>query len=478
MTCDQKLPIRSPRLIAGLTITSPHRSRISVTVRAACAIVVVTAVGAVTTSTIAGATKTPSPTPSSSTAVSARSTELPNDPAARLKALEQRTTANPTDGKAWKDLATAYTRRAYETADPSYYPLATGALDRAAKLVNNSPDVRSARANLFLALHNFSGARAEAAAVLKVQPNNFDAVLSLTDATIELGDYTTAAELVDRLVNQRPGVASFSRLSYLRQLNGDILGAEMAMRSAVSSAPPDSIDRAVALAYLGEVLLERGRGDAAMRSFSEALRLHPTSSIAAMGKARLAAGKRDWKMATTTLETLVDRVPVPGALGLLAELARANGDHASETATNQLVDASIDLFRANGAIVDAEIATLLADRGPGSSTQAVAAAKKAYGARRTIFTEDALAWALMQSARPKEALPHIASALATNPAVASVHWHAATIYNALGDTTKARSELALTLRNPWFSPAQRSAVEALAAKLGVPLQRTGLGANT
>jgi tetratricopeptide (TPR) repeat protein len=385
----------------------------------------------------------------------------------RLTMLETSVRATPTDGPAWKDLASAYVRRAYETADPSYYPLAANALKQAGMLLKNAPAVRILRANFFLALHNFAGARDEAAAVLALQPNSFEAHLALADATIELGGYDAASEIVDRLVDQRPGVASLSRLSYIRQLHGDLLGAETAMRAAVSSAPEGSLDRAVTLAYLGEVLLERGRGDAAARAFTDALAIHPASSVAAIGLARIESAKGDFRAASVTLANLVDRVPLPAALGLQAELARARHDKPAELAANQLVDASIDLFKVNGAIVDAESAILLADRGPASAADALAAADRAYAARQTIFTDDARAWALFQSHRAHDAVPFINAALATNPAVASVHWHAAAIFDAVGDRTMARRQLTLAVRNPWFSPAQRPAVVALSTRLGV-----------
>ena len=382
-----------------------------------------------------------------------------------LAALESRVRSSPSDGSAWRTLASNYVRRAYETADPSYYPMAANAIDRANSLSKGDPSVRVINANFLLALHDFGGARREANAALSVRLNDFDAKVALTDATIELGDYERAIGLVEELVDQRTGVASLSRLSYIRQLTGDIIGAEAAMRAAVSASPPGSLDRAVALSYLGDVLLERGRGDAAARAFRESLALQPYGLTAAMGMARILAHRGDFAGASKTLTTLVDRIPVPGALGLQAEIARANGDAKSAAAANQLVDASIDLFRANGAIVDAELAVLLADRGPASSRQALAAAERAYAARRTIFTADAKAWALYRAGQPREALPFIRFALTTNPAVASVHWHAALILHATGDLQGAREHVKLASRNPWFSIDQRGALATLTATL-------------
>ena len=130
-----------------------------------------------------------------------------------------------------------------------------------------------------------------------------------------------------------------------------------------------------------------------------------------------------------------------------------------------MVDASIALFRSNGAIVDSELAVLLADRGPVASSLAVVAAKKAYAARQTIFTNDAMAWALLQAGRVAEAVPFAQRAVALKPAVASVRWHAAAVFASAGLDDAARSELAAASANRWFSAAQNSERNALTRKL-------------
>jgi tetratricopeptide (TPR) repeat protein len=215
------------------------------------------------------------------------------------------------------------------------------------------------------------------------------------------------------------------------------------------------------------VLLERGREAPANNAFQRALAINPNSSIAAMGVARIQASRKDWAGAVGTLETLTAKVPVPGALGQRADVARARRDRTATQFADQMVDASASLFRANGAVVDAELAILLADRGPTFAAPALEAAQNAYADRRTIFTEDAMAWALFQSDRPAEAEPYARRAVLSAPAVASVRWHAAAVFAATGDPEGARIELVEALRNKWFSVSQRPAVEALAKELGV-----------
>ncbi len=385
----------------------------------------------------------------------------------RIVRLEAATKTDPNAGDQWRQLGAAYVRRAFETADPAFYPLAESALSQAEKRLGATPDLLGTKAALALARHRFSDARKLATEVLRQRPGALDGRIALFDAEVELGNYARAFEQIESLVDERPNVATLSRLSYRRQLSGDLLGAEIAMRQAASAAPDGSIDRAIALAYLGDVLLESGHVTAAGRTYEQALRLEPTNGTAMLGSARIAMARDDARQAAAILDQLVERIPLPGALGLRADLARASGDRKTATATDQLVDASVALFEANGAVVDAELAILLADRGSDSAPAALRAAQRAYAERRTIFTNDAMAWSLFVSGRAVEAVPYARAAVATQPGVSSVRWHAAEVLAATGDLAGARRELTAALRNPWSSPLQTKAVRALAGRLGV-----------
>src|SRR5437016_72791 len=58
------------------------------------------------------------------------------------------------------------------------------------------------------------------------------------DAYTELGRYEEAVAAFQRMVDTRPDQTSFARVSYARELHGDLPGAIEAMQSAVDTAPP------------------------------------------------------------------------------------------------------------------------------------------------------------------------------------------------------------------------------------------------
>ena len=210
------------------------------------------------------------------------------------------------------------------------------------------------------------------------------------------------------------------------------------------------------------------RLDAAGRTYDRSARIDAANGTATIGQARIAFARGDATRASYLLDRLVERNPLPGALGLRADFARANQDAKAATANDQLVDATVALFRANGSVVDAELAILLADRGATSALDALTAAKRAFAERNTIFTTDAMAWSLFVSGRAKEALPYARAAVALQPGISSIRWHAAEIFAATGNTSDARTELQAALRNPWSSPQQSRGLRALAQRLGVP----------
>ncbi len=143
----------------------------------------------------------------------------------RISRLEAATRNDPNAGEDWRQLGAAYVRRAFETADPAFYPLAESALSQAEKRLGLSPEVLGTKATLALARHQFTDARSLAVELVRQRPDALDGRIALFDADIELGNYERAFAHIESLVDERPNVATLSRLSYRRQLSGDLLGA-------------------------------------------------------------------------------------------------------------------------------------------------------------------------------------------------------------------------------------------------------------
>jgi Flp pilus assembly protein TadD len=122
-------------------------------------------------------------------------------------------------------------------------------------------------------------------------------------------------------------------------------------------------------------------------------------------------------------------------------------------------------------VTDLEMAIFEADHATDASTAATAVerARRAYEARPgNVFVNDALAWSLFRSGDVAGALPFVDRALRLGTPDALLHYHAAVIADAAGQTDRARTEIRLALeRNPWFSFRYHGDAVERAQRLGV-----------
>ena len=79
------------------------------------------------------------------------------------------------------------------------------------------------------------------------------------DALVELGRYDAARAELQAMVDRRPNLSGYARVSYLRELHGDLDGAVEAMRLAVDAGGPAAENGAYVSTLLGELERRRGR---------------------------------------------------------------------------------------------------------------------------------------------------------------------------------------------------------------------------
>ena len=388
-------------------------------------------------------------------------------PTDRFATLEARVAANPSDAAAWQSLATAHVAAANATGDPARYDAARRAIDHARALAPDDVRTLVAAAIVELGVHDFSAASVDAERAVGLDRFDADALAAAVDAAVELGDYERAAERLQTLLDLRPAAPALARASYLKELRGDLDGARSTMaraEAATSTAPA----RASIATYAGDIALAAGDITAAGAAYDRALTLEPGRVGAALGHARVLLAQGDLSGARAATQAVLDRAPLPAAASLAADLADLAGDRDAAAAARQLVSANIRLVAAAGVAVDLEAALDAADHG--APTDAVTLAQRAYDARRTVFTADALGWALTRAGRAADALVYVDESLRLGTASAALHLHAAVAYEAVGRADDARRELAAaTALSPWPSFHLRPDAARLAAALAVTL---------
>ncbi|HEY3187222.1 MAG TPA: hypothetical protein VGJ70_07090, partial [Solirubrobacteraceae bacterium] len=153
----------------------------------------------------------------------------------RIHALQQAIRADRTSADGWTLLAGAYLQRVRETGDPSFYTRADGALRRALALRPGDAGALTQRGALAMARHDFRGGLADALSARRAAPHVIKPFGVLVDALVELGRYGPAEHALQEMVDRRPDLAAYARVSYLRELHGDLDGALDAMRLAASA---------------------------------------------------------------------------------------------------------------------------------------------------------------------------------------------------------------------------------------------------
>lgn len=384
---------------------------------------------------------------------------------ARVAAFIERLTARPDDVAALLGLGEAATQLARETADPAEYTRAADAFSRARELEPDSADALIGLGMVAAAKHDFAGALALGEAALSVAPRSARAWAVIADARTELGRYDEAKAAVQAMVDTRPDLGSYARVSYQRELHGDLAGAIDAMESAVTAGGPATENTAYLRVALGNLWFLAGDLDRASAAYEGALERSPGYAFAIAGRARVAAARGDLDAAIEDWSTATVSVPLPELLVGLGEAQEAAGRPADAEGTYRLVRDIQGLFAANGVAVDLELALFEADHG--DPTQAVELARAAYAATPTVKAADALAWALFHAGALDEARARAEEALRLGSLEPSYAYHAGMIAAAQGDLPAARRWLTRSLdRNPAWSSLHAPRAAAALAELG------------
>jgi tetratricopeptide (TPR) repeat protein len=203
--------------------------------------------------------------------------------------------SNPKDNKAKINLALAYIQESRITGNHGYYDAA--AMQLVDDLLSeNGNDVQAlcAKATIQLSQHHFADALQTGNKVTKLNPYSAYSFGILTDANVELGKYDEAIKSADKMVSLRPDMRSYSRVSYLREIFGDVNGAIDAMKMAVSSGVPGTEQTEWARVYVGHLYEVSGKAGSAEMQYRLALIHRPNYPFAYAGLGRVAKEKRDY----------------------------------------------------------------------------------------------------------------------------------------------------------------------------------------
>ena len=375
-----------------------------------------------------------------------------------------RVAEDPDDGEAQLQLGLALLQRIRETADPSLYSAAEDALQAARRLRPDDALPLVGLGGILLGKHEFAEALEIGESAAALDPSSSGARAVVVDALIELGRYEAASDAVDRLVGQSADLTSLARLSYVRELRGDVSGALEAMERAAASPGLAPENTAFALALVGQLQQQDGQPDAARDAYDAALRIIPQHAPSIAGLGRLAVATGDLAAARAHFERAVEILPLPEYVIALGETLEAAGNPADARKQYDLARAQIALLQAEGVVVDLDLALFEADHG--DATTALMLAEAAYGETPTVRAADALGWALHRAGRDDEGWERAQEALRLGSRDPRFAYHAGAIALARGDEVAARRHLEEALQtDPGFSATDAEEARRLLARI-------------
>ena len=388
--------------------------------------------------------------------------------AARIAALRQETRTEPGDPAALTALGDAYYQRLRETGDGTLAEEAERSYRMALAADPDYAGALSGRATIALSRHQFADGLELARRAHRAEPRLVAPYVTLADGLIETGRYGEAEKVLNRLVALKPIQSAYLRVSYFRELHGDLSGAAGALRLATSAGSGTAEGSAYVRAIRGDLEAARGQYSKAERSYREALVISPGFGAARTGLALLRAGSErpaDLAVAIGTLRGQLGDPPSPDALVRLGEVERAAGR--LDAANRHYARASEIEARslADGGGYDAGVTLNEAEH---DSSQAVVYGRRAWRSAPSVSSADAYSWALYRDGRIAAAGRMSREAMRLGSRNPRFLYRAGMIARARGEDARAVSLLSTLLDqaprfSPLYAPRARQALQALQA---------------
>src|SRR5688572_24098538 len=208
----------------------------------------------------------------------------------RIAALAKIAEAHPDRADVFVELGRAWVRKARETSDPGFFLNAGACADIAVAVSPTDKPALDLRAMVLLNDHQFREARDVAQSILKDDPEAVSAWGSLSDALLELGELEQADRAAQRMMDLKPNLPSYSRVSYFQWLAGNTRAAIESARLAIDAGgdPENAEPRAWVIVQAAMLFWHRGDYAGADAGFRQALEVVSEYPPALVGLGRVA----------------------------------------------------------------------------------------------------------------------------------------------------------------------------------------------
>jgi tetratricopeptide (TPR) repeat protein len=292
-------------------------------------------------------------------------------------------------------------QQARVSGNPALYPRAEQELETALRLDPRNASALRGLSALAASRHRFQESLDLARRAQILEPGVAVVHGLIGDANLELGRYPEAFAAFDRMAALRPSANVYARISYARELTGDLPGALEAMELAVDSAgvgEPAAWTRTLT----GNLLLSLRRPAAAKVRFREALAFVPGYPGALSGLADIHVSHGDLEAGRALYARAAAAAPAPEFAASLGDvLAQLGRRVEAERAWSRAAELE-QLFAANGGrnLLETAEFDLNHDR---NLRSALDRARRGRAERPSVEGDHVLAWALYKNDRCAEA---------------------------------------------------------------------------
>ena len=381
--------------------------------------------------------------------------------------LIQKIKENPSDIKSFVGLAAIYLQEARSSGNFAYYDKAAlNCIHAILKKDANNFEALTFRAMIYLSQHHFAEGLKAAMQIEKSYSYNAFVYGILVDANVELGNYQAALDDADKMVSIRPDIRSYSRISYLREIYGDIPGAIEAMKLAVDAGAPGTESTEWARVQMGKLYEQIGEMKYAEMHYTIALNNRPGYPYALAGLARIAVNKKDYQKAIELYQQADSSSNDYSFKEIMVEVYRLAGNkQQSLSVANAIIDEmekSAEKMRkgdSSGHYADKEMA--YAYLSVDNYDKAIEHALLEYNRRpNNIDANETLGWVYYKKADYAKAESYIKAALQTDCKNPVLLCHAGLIYAKAGEKTDAKKYIQQALKNnPNISPLLKAEAE-------------------
>ncbi|GAA4042417.1 hypothetical protein GCM10022409_30520 [Hymenobacter glaciei] len=388
---------------------------------------------------------------------------------AAIEGLLAKLRTNPDDQKSRLLLAQAYMQEGRVTGNHPYYDgAAMDLLEQVLKAEPENFEALCCKSSLCLTQHHFAQGLGLAEQAVKLNPNSGFVYGLLTDANVEMGHYDEAVKMADKMNALRPDLSAYARVSYLREIYGDMPGAIQAMDMAVKAGYTGLEQTEWTRVALGHLYEVNGDTSKARLYYQMALYVRPGYAYALAGLGRMAAARKDYTRAIKLYQEARITVKDYAFADEMTDLYRLNGqpDEAkkmAEESIDMLSEAAkeADSNEQIGHYADRELA--YAYLKTNELDKALEHAKIEHARRPdNIDVNETMAWVLYRRGQYAEAQKYMQVARRTGSKNPVLLCRAGLILSKLGKTAEGQALIENSLKTaPYLNPE----VEAEGKKL-------------